>query len=120
MKKILFTISVGLVMCGCANTPYKVAGTTIVAGETAIKEYNAYVLTLPAQNTNQNDQVYAAYLKYQGAMELVADAGAVYQSAANAGTNSTLTAALEQATVNANSELTDLKSLITSFGVTLK
>jgi len=80
-------------------------------------EWGAYVKAYhpPA---SQEQAVKDAYGKYQRAMTVVCDAGAIYASTGN--TNAPAAAsALQTAIANANTEISDLESLMTSFGVTL-
>ena len=111
-------------LVGCQTTPqqvtYQAAATTSITVEQALQAYDVFA---KAGKTTiaQNQQVAAAYAKYQTAFELACDAGQVY--AAYSITNATgatgAQAAFSQAVANANQSLTDLKNLITSFGVKL-
>lgn len=118
----LFTVMSGLVITeGCKTTPQKVAyqaaGTTEVSVEAALTAYDAFAKA-GKTTVAQNQQVAAAYGKYQQAFALACDAGSVY--AATSITNSTASqAALTQATTVAAQSLSDLENLITSFGVKL-
>ena len=123
---LLVAISVmlaGVLFCGtgCKSSPqavtYQVAATSSVTVETAIHAYDVFAgqgKTTPAMNA----RVKAAYERYQAAMAVVCDAGAVY--AATATTNApSASAALQTAIVNANGTITDLVNLVRSFGVNL-
>jgi hypothetical protein len=106
--------------CGCASTgpqqvTYQAAGTTIVSVDAAMNEWGAYVATAHP-GTNAEIAVESAYEKYQSAMAVACDAGAAYS--ATGGTNGV--AALDQAIQNSSQELTDLETLIASFGVKLQ
>jgi hypothetical protein len=122
--KILFLVAIAagsFALAGCGSTPQRVAyvaaGTTVVTVDAAMSEWGAYV-AIKHPGTNQELAVKSAYEKYQASMAVVTDAGAAY--AATGGTNSTATAALNQAIANSSQDLTDLETLITTFGVTLK
>lgn len=122
MKK-LFTIASILVataiFSGCANpqkTTYESVGATVLVVESALKAYDQFALA-GKTTVAQNEQVSAAYTKYQSAMLVVIDAGAVY-SATSATNTPAAQLALNQAEVNFTTEVTDLENLIKSFGVT--
>lgn len=92
------------------------AQTTDVTVETAIQAYNVFAAQ-GKTTVAQNQQVAAAYAKYQVAMALVCDAGAAFTTS---GTNSaTASSALQAAVANANTEITDVLNLIQSFGVNI-
>jgi hypothetical protein len=118
---MLLALSSSLFFSGCQTTPqelsYQAAGTTIVTVDTAMNLWGAYVAS-NHPSTNEEAAVKSAFEKYQTAMALACDAGAAY--AATGGTNSTATAALNQAVANSSQELLDLENLITSFGVKLQ
>lgn len=121
----LFVIagSVGLALglTACSTTPqqasYRAAGTTVVTVDTAMNLWGAYV-GANHPGTNEEAAVKSAYEKYQTSMAIVCDAGAAY--AASGGTNSTASAAVDEAIANSSQELTDLENLIESFGVKLQ
>jgi hypothetical protein len=114
-------ISMAFGLTACQSTPqqatYQAAGTTIVSVDAAMTEWGAYVSTAQP-GTNAETAVESGYEKYQAAMAVVCDAGAAY--AATGGTNAQATAALDQAIANSSQELTDLETLISSFGVKLQ
>jgi hypothetical protein len=117
---LLFSVSIaGFV--GCKSTPqqiaYNTASGTSITVETALAAYDQFA---KAGKTSvvQNQQVAAAYAKYQAAMALVCDAGAVY-SATSETNAAPASAALQQATSNATQTITDLVNLIRSFGVNI-
>lgn len=119
MKRINIAIlTVSLLIVGCATKPqivaFKATGVVSVTAETAIKEYNEYA-ALGHTTIAENVQVKAAYIKYQAAFGVVCDTGAIF--AASSVTNMTM---LNEATSNVSQSLTDLKNLITSFGVKLQ
>jgi len=109
---------------GCQSTPqavtYQTAGTTAVSVDTAMHLWGAYVAANhPGAATEA--QVKAAFEKYQAAMAVVCDAGAIYAatSVTNAPAASQASLALQQAIANAHNELADLQNLIRTFGVKL-
>lgn len=103
---------------GCTTTAkhnaYVAAGGTQVTVEAAISAYNIYAKQ-GKTTVAQNLAVKAAYEKYQTAMALVCDLGAI--QSASSSTNSA--AAFQQATLNAAQTITDILNLIQSFGVKL-
>jgi hypothetical protein len=114
----------GLVaVTGCKTTPqqasYQAAGSASVTVEAALQAYNVFVTgKTDAATIKQNAAVKAAYLKYQAAMAVVCDAGAIY--AASSGTNAPAASLLmQQAVSNANASIADLVALVQSFGVKL-
>jgi len=119
----LFTT--GALMTGCGTTPQKVAyqaaGTTTVSVDTAMSLWGAYVAANHPP-VAQEAAVKAAYEKYQASMATACDAGAIYAatSVTNAPGLSKASLALQQATSTAGQELTDLETLISSFGVKLQ
>jgi hypothetical protein len=119
MKKLLLLLPV-VALYGCATAPYQAVATTQVAATTAVQEYDAWVKAQPGpQNITQNQKVAALFAKYQQDMEVVCDAGAIYQAAVTS-TNSVALATLDQAEANAASDLTDLDNFIISLGVKLQ
>jgi hypothetical protein len=106
---------------GCNTTPqaaaYRAAGSTAVTVEAALAAYDQFAAagkTTPAQNAAVKD----AFLKYQRAFAVVCDAGAVY--AATGQTNAPAASlALQTAVANANQSISDIVSLVKSFGVKL-
>lgn len=106
---------------GCKTTTqqatYQAAGTAIVTVDTAMNLWGTYVAA-EHPGTNAELAVESAYEKYQTSMAVVCDAGEAY--AATGGTNATAVAALDQAIANSSQELTDLESLISSYGVKLQ
>lgn len=120
MKKLIISLSL-LCIVGCSTTPQQVAyqatATTSVTVEQALAAYDVFAKAGKTTIT-ENQQVAAAYAKYQAAFAVACDAGAIY--AATSTTNSTAsTAAFEQAVLGANQTITDLETLIASFGVQL-
>lgn len=121
---ILGCMAAPLFILGCQSTPqavsYQVASTTNITVDQAIQAYDAFA---KAGNTTiaQNQQVAAAYAKYQAAMMVVCDAGAAYSASSNTNASGATGAAgvLQAAVSNANQSITDLENLITSFGVPL-
>jgi len=116
------------VLTGC-NTPqsaaYKTAATTQVTVDTAMHLWGAYVTAQKVAGTPvpvaQEQAVKAAYQKFQAAMVVACDVGAVWS--ASSVTNNSITGpanAFAQAVVNANQTITDLTALIASFGVKLQ
>jgi hypothetical protein len=103
---------------GCSTTPqrvaYQAAGTTIVSVDTAMNFWGVYVAA-NHPSTNAEAQVKSAYEKYQAGIAVLTDAGAAY--AATDGTNGTASAALNVATANVATEISDLENLLSSFGV---
>ncbi|HXC34271.1 MAG TPA: hypothetical protein VNV43_00235 [Candidatus Acidoferrales bacterium] len=109
-----------LLGAGCASTgpqqvTYQAAGTTIVSVDAAMNEWGTYV-AMAHPGTNAEIAVESAYEKYQSTMAVACDLGATYS--ATGGTN--VFAALDQAIQNSSQELTDLETLIASFGVKLQ
>ena len=116
---------------GCANNSpqtvaFKTYSGTAVSVQTALGFWDTYLQSAYANaDTNKVVQLHAqekavqsGYMKWQAAMALVADAGAVW-SAATQGTNqTTMTTALSafgQAVSNASATQADLENAITSF-----
>lgn len=114
-------LAFGMVLSGCQTTPqqasYEAAGTTVVSVDAAMNVWGDYVAA-NHPGTNEEIAVRSAYEKYQSAMAVACDAGAAYVAAG--GTNSTATAALNEAIANSSTELLDLEKLISSFGVKLQ
>ena len=109
---LLFTVT------GCQTTPQRatytaVSGTALTV-ETALAGYNQFA---KAGKTTiaQNVQVKLAFDRYQAAMRVVCDAGAVYAATGN--TSTPAAAALEQAALNAAQSITDFLNLLQTFGV---
>jgi len=118
----LLAMSLGapVLMTGCGTTPqrasFQAAGTTQITVETALRAYNEFAKA-GKTTVAQNQQVKAAYEKYQVAMLVVCDAGEIYASMSG-GTNSPAASlALQAAVGNANTEINDVVRLIQSFGV---
>lgn len=106
---------------GCQTTPqratYQAAVSTTITVETALRAYNVFAKQ-GKTTIEQNRKVKDAFEKYQAAMVLVCDAGAIY--AASAGTNSPAASlALQQAIANANQTMNDFYALLRAFGVKL-
>jgi hypothetical protein len=76
-------------------------------------------LNLALKTLHRIKKVAALFAKYQQDMEVVCDAGAIYQAAVTS-TNSVALATLDQAEANAASDLTDLDNFIISLGVKLQ
>lgn len=122
---VVFMVAALTLPClvGCNTTPqqvtYQAAGTASVTVETALQTYNVFVAgKTDATTIAHNVAVKAAYLKYQAAMSVVCDAGAIY--AATSGTNAPAASlAMQQAVSNANGSIADLVALVQSFGVKL-
>lgn len=126
MKKLSILLLSALLLSGCSgckSTPqqiaYQAAGTTIVSVDTAMKLWGVYVATNHPP-VSQELAVKAAFKKYQAAMAVVCDAGAIYASTAGS-TNliGAASSALQTAVANANQSIIDLENLITQFGVKL-
>jgi hypothetical protein len=122
--KILFLCALagsGFCLAGCQSTPqqitYQAAGTTVITVGAAMTAWGTFVAA-EHPGTNEELAVETAYDQYQASMAVVCDAGEAY--AATGGTNATAVAALSQAIANSSQELSDLESLITSFGVQLQ
>ena len=124
----LFLIPAFLI-AGCSTSAnkmaYRVTGSTQIGADAAMTEWGAYVKAFhpPA---SQEQAVKAAYEKYQSGAVVVCDAGAAYASAvkANGGDTTVPTvtaawAALQTAVSNRDTEISDMESLMTNFGVTL-
>lgn len=114
----------GLLLFGCSScssgpqrVAYQTVGTASVTVEMALGFYDA-AAAQGKTTMAQNAAVKAAYLKYQAAFAAVCDAGAAY-AAAGADANAPMSAALQQAILNASTTLTDLVNLIKSFGIQL-
>lgn len=128
MKLMVVFMSLALAILtgavGCATSPqaasYQAVGTATVTVEQALKAYDAWA---KAGKTSiaQNQEVAAAYAKYQAAIAVVCDAGADYAatSVTNSAGLSGAQVALSAAEANATQSLTDLENLITSFGAKL-
>lgn len=106
---------------GCHTPPqtvaYRAASGTTLSVETAIRTYNVFAAQ-GKTTVAQNQQVKAAYEKYQAALLVVCDAGAIY--AATSGTNApAVSLALQVAVQNSAASFADLVNLIQSFGVKL-
>jgi hypothetical protein len=106
---------------GCHSTPqqavYRTTGATVVSVDAAMDGWGAYVRAVHPPLV-QEQAVKAAYERYQKAFAVVCDAGAIY--AGSGQTNAPAVAgALQTAIVNANTSISDLENLITSFGVKL-
>jgi len=116
--------------CATANVAaYKVVATTGVSVDTAMSEWGAYVASVPRTNSAvvlalsaQEQSVKSAYQKYQASFVVVCDAGAAYAAASvtNAAGSSPAQLALQNAESNASQDISDLESLIGSFGVKLQ
>jgi hypothetical protein len=109
------------VVTGCKTAPqtvaYRAANGTTLTVETAIRTYNVFAAQ-GKTTVAQNQQVKAAYEKYQAAMLVVCDAGAIY--AATSGTNAPAASlALQVAVQNSTASIADVVNLIQSFGVKL-
>jgi hypothetical protein len=104
---------------GCSTpqkTAYESVSATVVVVEEAVKAYDVFAAA-GKTTVAQNQQVAAAYAKYQAAMTVVIDAGAVY-SATSATNAPAAQLALTQAEADFTTEASDLENLIRSFGVT--
>ncbi len=114
-----------LIVVGCNTTPQKAAytavGTVQVSVDAAMNEWGAYVATAHPPVTEEQ-VVESAYIKYQTAFAVVCDAGSVYAatSVTNTAGTSAASSALTQAINTANQDITDLETLITSYGVKLQ
>ncbi len=124
MKTLLLSLALiatilvsGIAITGCGTTAqqvaYKSAGTTEITVETALRAYNQ-MAKAGKTTIKENQQVKAAYEKYQNSFALLCDAGAVY--AATGGTNATASAVMQQAVSNSAASIADLLALIQSFG----
>ena len=120
---LFFALTGTLVFTGCGTvneTAFRAAGTVHVSVDTALHLYN--VAAAQGKTTvAQNNQVAAAYDKYQKAFAVACDAGASYaaSSVTNSAGVSGAQAALQEAQSDAAASLADLENLITSFGVNL-
>lgn len=106
---------------GCTNTSpnavaYRAYGTTHVTVKTAMSLWDAYLASNKVDAATEL-KVKSAYEKWQSAMALVADAGAVYSAAVHDGNatilQSTL-AAFEQAVSNGEQLKQDLFAVISA------
>ncbi len=130
----LLPISIGIIIglmalmigagLGCKSTPqaaaFQTAGITDVAVTSALAGYD---LAAKDGRTTvaQNQQVAAAFAKYQQAMAVALDAGAIYAASSQTNANDTAAAqALSQATLTATASLTDVLNLISTFTSTNK
>jgi hypothetical protein len=110
---------------GCKATPqqigYRTVATTAVTVDTAMNEWGAYVAAVhpPA---SQEAAVKRAYEKYQQDMLSVCDVGELYAgySTTNSSGSTGYSAALQQAIADADRDISDLETLIASYGVKLK
>jgi hypothetical protein len=116
-------LCLGLSGCltGCGtpqHTAYVAAGGVQVSAETAMAAWNVYVGQYHPP-LHMELQVKAAYEKYQAAMVVVCDAGAIYASTSvtNAAGIMGASAALDTARNNASQDLADLVALIRALGV---
>ena len=105
----------------CHTTPqqvtYQAAAATTVTVEVALRAYNVFAAQ-GKTTVAQNQQVKAAYEKYQAAFAVVCDAGQIY--AATGGTNAPAASlAMQAAVANASASQTDIIKLVQSFGVKL-
>jgi hypothetical protein len=123
MKKIIVLFSVIVVLfsacfaiTGCQSSPqtvaYQSAGTLSAAVPVAMAAWDAYVKA-GLSTTNQEIAVRADYEKYQAAFAVACDAGAIY-AARTTQAQAALTAAIGSSTQS----ISDLETLIKSFGVT--
>lgn len=124
MKRLLILIPT-LIIVGCSTTPQKAAyatvGTVQVSVDAAMNEWGAYV-TAVHPPVSQELAVENAYNKYQSAFIVVCDAGSVYAatSVTNSAGTTAASSALTQAITTADQDITDLETLITSYGVKLQ
>jgi hypothetical protein len=129
MKKFFIVVLGAVLLTGCLGfegcknpqaTTYQTVATTKVSVETVMHLWGAYVASGNA-TVAQEIQVRDAYQKYQAAMLVVCDAGAIYSASSltNAVGATGLSAALQQAILNATNSIADLENLVTSFGVKL-
>lgn len=115
-------LAMGMTFGGCGSTPqraaYVAAGSVQVSVETAMAAWNVYVgAQHPPLATEL--KVKAAYEKYQQAMVVVCDAGAIYAAAGvtNANGQTGAAAALDTARANAAQSLADLLGLMRTIGL---
>jgi len=128
MLSVLLSVAlldVALVLPGCSSAnrvAYEATATTHVTVQEAMKGWNLWVGQGKA-TVAQEQAVKNAFQRWQKAMLVVCDAGALEAAAAqtNMGTGGTagFGAALQQAVANAAREQADLVALIGSFGVKL-
>lgn len=120
----IFLSAASLSLTACNTTPqqstYRAVGTTVVSVDTAMKLWGDYV-AVNHPSTAVEQQVKAAYTKYQRSMAAACDLGAMYAatSVTNAPAASQVNLALAQAMGTASQDLSDLENLIASFGVKL-
>lgn len=118
---VLVPVALLFAVAGCGSTPQKAAfrtvGATQIGVDAAMTEWGAYVKAFhpPA---SQEQAVKDGYEHVQKAMAVVCDAGAVYAAAGQTNAPAAF-GALQTAIANANTEISDLEGLITSFGVSL-
>lgn len=118
---IAFTLFTGAtsLLTGCHTTPqqatYRAAATTTVTVEVAVRAYNEFAKQ-GKTTVQQNQQVKAAYEKYQLAMNIVCDAGEIY-AASSTTNNAAADLALQAAMANAQQTINDVIALVRSFGV---
>lgn len=126
IKKLSILLLSAVILTGCANgcksTPqqvaYQTAGTTIVSVDQAMKLWGAYVKAAHPP-VGQEQDVKAAFLKYQASMLVVCDAGAAWSQAVTPDAQLTAANALQIAVTTATENITDLENLIRQFGVKL-
>ena len=103
---------------GCRSpqkTSYRVAATTTVSAEAAVRNYNVFAAA-GKTTVAQNQRVKAQYEKYQLAFSLLCDAGADY-AAAGSDPASPAAAVFQSAIANSAATLLDLTKLLNSFGL---
>jgi hypothetical protein len=122
MALIMAALAMTIAFNGCKSTPpqvaYRTAGSVQVSVEAAMAAWNIYVGQYHPPLATEL-QVKAAYQKYQQAMTVVCDAGAIYaaSSVTNTAGQTGAAAALDQARSNAAQSLGDLVGLLRTIGV---
>jgi len=115
-------IAVAIFGAGCAGqTPATTAEKTVsgvsVTVEVALGAWDQFVKA-GKSTVAQEQQVKAAYAKYQAAFSVMCDAGATWSASENTTNAGPATAGYEYAAQNVSNELNDVENLLHSFGVT--
>jgi len=116
-------VAVALLSAGCAGqTPATTAEKSVsgvsVSVEVALGAWDQFVKA-GKSTVAQEQQVKAAYAKYQAAFSVMCDAGATWSASENTTNATAATAAYSYAAQNVTTELQNIETLVTSFGVKL-
>jgi hypothetical protein len=119
-----FAIGAGVLSLtsGCASnqTVYRTSGTAKVTADAAMRTWGAYVAQFNP-SVEKEQQVKAAFEKYQAAQLLLLDSAIAYRKAeASGGDKTAAQAKLDASIAGASAALGDLIGLIESFGVKLQ